>query len=117
METKQTIAAGLGSNVYLDCPNHNSTISWAINRTNHINFTTELSYSQNMSGMVIHNITTKQKGDYTCYSEEDAIGYAMIKVITEGMMIIMCTTVNRCAYNLCIIYTRIMHTCIAHIIL
>ncbi|XP_065898900.1 immunoglobulin superfamily member 10-like [Dysidea avara] len=83
METKQTIAAGLGSNVYLDCPNHNSTISWAINRTNHINFTTELSYSQNMSGMVIHNITTKQKGDYTCYSEEDAIGYAMIKVITE----------------------------------
>ncbi|XP_065898899.1 uncharacterized protein [Dysidea avara] len=83
MATYQTISAPLGSDVYLDCPDHNSTISWAINRTDHINFTTELSYSQNMSGMVIHSITPKQKGCYTCYSEEDAIGYTMIKVITE----------------------------------
>ena len=97
MATYQTISAPLGSDVYLDCPDHNSTISWAINRTDHINFTTELSYSQNMSGMVIHSITPKQKGCYTCYSEEDAIGYTMIKVITESMTIITCTTINRCA--------------------
>ena len=99
MATKQIITAALGSDVYLECPNHNSTISWAINLFYHINFTTALSYSQNMSGMVIYNITSKEKGDYTCYSEEDAIGYAMIKVITESMIIIIiiCTTVSRYA--------------------
>ena len=84
--THITIVAVQGSDVYLDCSNHNGTISWAINHSNRINFTNELSYSQNMSGMIIHNITSKQKGYYTCYSEEDAIGYTKITVIVESMV-------------------------------
>ena len=88
MATHGTIVVVQGSDLHLDCSNHNGTIAWAINRTNHINFTNELSYSQNMSGMIIHNITSKQNGVYTCYSEEDAIGYTVITVavIVESMI-------------------------------
>ena len=79
-----------GSDIYLACPvnileNHNKTILWGRNHSERINFTADTSYSKNMSGLVIHNTTIEHKGYYTCYSEEDSIGYKT-KVIVESMV-------------------------------
>ena len=74
-----------GNDMIINCSlgtsvEQNSTIAWAHLYPNKL-ISESLKYTINATELIIHNVSTDDKGEYTCYSEELAIVYSVVDVI------------------------------------
>ena len=74
-----------GNDIIINCSvgiltEQNDTIAWARLYPN-ILISETLKYTVNTAELIIHNVSSEDEGNYTCYSEELAITYTVVDII------------------------------------
>ena len=74
-----------GNDILINCSvdvltEQNDTIAWARSYPN-ILISETVKYTVNTAELIIHNVSSKDGGEYVCYSEELVITYAVVDII------------------------------------